>query len=273
MIILNRFASGENAMRTIHLRFVVLLLFVLTAIPLFAQDETGYQLTAFPIGQTVTDTFEGDVTARLYGFYASAGDAVTISMTQEQGSDLDPLLIVLDANGAMLAVDDDSGSVSLAAQVRNLEIPEDGAYLVLASSLTLLEGATLSDSETPAFTMQISGATIPGTVDDPEQISVVTDLLTAAISGAIDEEQPVQTYLLQASAGDLAALAISSDEFFTQLMVFDPEGARIGADPSALRLELEQDGTYLVLVTDAFFYQIGEDDSFFTGGAFDLRGE
>lgn len=251
-----------------------LLLVLLLWIPVQAQDTPAYELDAFPVGQSVTDSFEGDVTARFYGFYASAGDSVTISMTQAQGSDLDPLLILLDETGVLLAVDDDSGTTTLAAQIRNVEIPEDGAYLVLATSLTLLEGAALPDGDTLDFTLQISGATVPDAVLDVNTVTIAADELLAVVTDEISEEQPAHFFLLQAQAGDLATLEITGDEFFMLLMIFDPDGARIGADPSALsRLELEQDGTYLILVTDAFFYELGEDNSFFTGGSFELSGQ
>ncbi|MCA9913876.1 MAG: PPC domain-containing protein, partial [Anaerolineae bacterium] len=100
-------------------------------------------LSLLESGSVLQDSFDEDVTARLYAFQGSAGDFVSVAMVQvdETGS-LDPYLLLFAPDGELLASDDDSGSVFLSALIEGVELPSDGTYLVLATSLYYIESTS-----------------------------------------------------------------------------------------------------------------------------------
>jgi hypothetical protein len=90
-------------MRTSHVLSMRLVLVVLVAllIPVAAlqaqeaTEETDLGVKAVLVdGDVVSGVFEGSATAHLYAFYASAEDVVTVSMTQAEGTSLDPFIVV-----------------------------------------------------------------------------------------------------------------------------------------------------------------------------------
>ncbi|MDQ7034506.1 MAG: hypothetical protein Q9P01_06620, partial [Anaerolineae bacterium] len=105
-------------------RIILILIIVLGLVGIVhAQDnEILDMLPIFESNDSINDTFDAEINTHLYAFYASAGDSVTIGMTQDS-DDLDPFLVLLDISGAVLAMDDDSGSVFLAAEITDFEIP------------------------------------------------------------------------------------------------------------------------------------------------------
>jgi hypothetical protein len=78
-------------------------------------------------------------------------------------------------------------------------------------------------------------------------------------------------FVFEGTAGDIVTVLVESDEFPTIIHLFDPTGARLAVDPSAITsLELTEDGVYLILATDVFFYDVLEDNGFYSGGVFVL---
>jgi hypothetical protein len=85
------------------------------------------------------------------------------------------------------------------------------------------------------------------------------------------ESNPVVFFVFEGSEGDVVDIMVQSDEFPTLLHIFDPEGTHLGVDPSAITgVELPEVGLYLILATDAFFYDVLSDDTYFIGGNFVL---
>ena len=87
------------------------------------------------IGQVTDATPE-----TLYAFIGSAGDVITASMLRSDGN-LDPLLVLLDANQNELARDDDSGG-SQNARIDRFTLPETGVYYLKATRFTNPAGGT-----------------------------------------------------------------------------------------------------------------------------------
>ena len=228
---------------------------------------------------TATDgVFENGVTAYLYAFEGSAGDSVTISMTQDQSSDLDPFLVLLGPNGEMVASDDDSGTdVIFSALIDGVELPDDGVYLVLATSFVyidniLVETAQQTDDQEAnnAFVLTLEGNTPPtDTSGDTSTITVVPVTVGDTVAGDSTVTEPVGYFTLDGSAGDVISISAESDEFDTVLHVFGPNGDRIAVNDDTesgntnstiTDLELPDDGTYLILATNVFFYNAGTSD-------------
>jgi hypothetical protein len=84
-------------------------------------------------GDTVEGTIGGDVAGGRYTFDASEGDVVNIRMSRTSG-DIDPQIIVLDADGNELTRNDDiSGEVTRDASIDGLSIPADETYTIIAT--------------------------------------------------------------------------------------------------------------------------------------------
>jgi len=88
--------------------------------------------------ETLTGSVNGEVyemvAGRVYrlAFDGTAGQVMSVSAKADADSDVDPLIVILDANGDAVNSDDDSG-VNLDAVISNYALPEDGTYTLLVS--------------------------------------------------------------------------------------------------------------------------------------------
>jgi hypothetical protein len=78
--------------------------------------------------------------AHFWDFDVVAGDTVTIDM-QAQDGDLDPFLVLIDANNNVIAYDDDSGG-GKNAELAHLQFPQGGTYTVAATRYAQAQGYT-----------------------------------------------------------------------------------------------------------------------------------
>lgn len=253
--------------RLIGLTLILLLIFV----PLAQAQEDVFELPAIADGDVISDSFEDDVTANLYAFYGSDGDSVTITMTQNS-ADLDPFLVLMDSEGAVLAYDDDSGETDFSAAIDNVNLENDGVYFVIASSFYFVDGSESSTDSELSYDLSISGQNTPDNVDDADTISLEVDVLSIgdSIDGESDEDAPVAIFFLDASAGDSATISLEDADFLTLLHVFNPDGNRIAVDASLADIDFDDDGLYIIMATDNFFYEAVDDGGFFEGGSFVL---
>jgi|GEM_PF-4222008 len=106
-------------------------------------DDERYAIeNTFAYGELVTGTLGSDNIFDVWGFEASAGDVITITMQATgDGSSLDTSLFLRDPNGAEIAFNDDhiAGGSDLGifdSQILAFEIPADGTYRIQATWLT-----------------------------------------------------------------------------------------------------------------------------------------
>ena len=167
-----------------------------TAAP--AQDSTtpagpGREIE---IGATVEGTLGPDSPAVIYNFIGQAGDVVAITM---ESSDLDSYLRLGDQRGNQLLLDDD-GADDLNARIGPVRLPEDGAYVVVASSFdnVVSEGAEI---EVGDFTLTI-------TAFEPEEISYPIE-----VEGELDEDEVLHLYSFEGTMGDILRISLDSEDF------------------------------------------------------------
>src|SRR5690606_6425339 len=112
----------------------------------------------------------------------------------------------------------------------------------------------------------------PEDVEDTEVISIEIEPLAIgdSVEGESTEDNPAVFFFLDGTEGDSLTISLEDANFFTVLHVFDPDGGRIAVDASLAQLELEEDGTYVIMATAPFFYQAIDEDGFFEGGTFVL---
>jgi len=122
------------------------------------------------------------------------------------------------------------------------------------------------------YTLSVTGNTMPDGFDSDTVELVVTPLnYGVQVQGESSDDAQVALFAFEGAAGDVVDVWVDSQEFPTVLYVFDPQGARLAVDPSAITgLALPEDGTYLILATDVFFYEAMQTDTFYVGGAFTL---
>jgi len=284
-------------------RLIALMALMLSAVavsaqkdaPTAASDVVGVKAILLN-GDTINGVFEAGGTAHLYGFNASQGDVVTISMTQAADSTLDPFLVLLGPNGEVIASDDDSGTEQIfSSLISNVTLPESGSYFVMATSFIYIDNilvetgdATATQQPNESYTLTINGITPPANLDgfDPEAISFTAVPVAPgdSVQGESTAEYPVGYYVLQGTAGQRVTItALGNDGFDTILHVFGPEGDRIAVNDdddtlgnlsSAVRdLELPEDGLYLIWATNVFFYNAGKPDEAlsYDGGTYTLN--
>lgn len=256
-------------MKTLRLLLIALILITIAAVQ---AQETAYELPAIQSGDTVEGLFEENIISQLYGFYASAGDSLSISMVQDNDN-LDPFLVLLNSEGAVLAYDDDSGEEAYSALI-SYEVEEDGAYFVLATSeySHYLDGTVSEVDEEQGYSLSITGHTTPTTVEDAELVTLELSPMSVGtqLSGESSEETPAAFFIFEGEAGTSVSLSLDAD-FFSVVYLFAPDGSRIAVDPALVSMELEEDGVYLVMVADYRFHEAIDDDGDFEGGDFSLE--
>lgn len=257
---------NRQSMRGLTAFILALLLVMAGSVQAQDSDEDSGMGELFS-GDRETDEFLGDVAARLYTFIASAGDVVTITMIQADRSTLDPYLVLMDEFGAVLSMDDDSyAPVNLAAQIIDYEIEDDGRYFVLATGYSFLHQQPELDTGDSAgidlipleYSIELTGAVTPDAdFGDPNEAMFPAENGETLLV-EITPEFPVFFATIEAAAGDVIAASALSDDLDTLLMIFGPEGERMivnddiggGNFSSAVEgLEIERDGTYIVMVT------------------------
>ena len=249
----------------------IFIIFLLVFVPVLQAQETALNLTVIADGDEVSASFADEITTHLYAFYGSVGDSVSITMTQET-EDLDPFLVLFDSEGVILAHDDDSGSVNFAAAIEDARLEDDGIYFVMATSVLFVDVIETETSDELPYVLSVSGQTTPENIEDADVISADIEILSIgdSIAGESAEDSPLALFYLEGNDGDRVTISLEEADFFTLLMVFAPDGSRLAADASLAQLDLEEDGIYILIATEQFFYLAMDEGSFFEGGSFTL---
>jgi len=241
--------------------------------------DVGIQL--LESGDSIEGVFESTVGTIVYGFHASEGDVVTITMTQTS-DDLDPFLILTGPRGEVLASDDDSGEESLSSAITDVTLPFDGSYLIIASSFLNVRAPSEAGADTQTFVLTLEGNE-PATDDpnyDPERLFFYTGTLEVggSTTGYSSFAEPIFYYDFDGEEGAVLDFVIDDADFDTLVHVFDNVGSRIAVNDDAdglksaiTDLELPYTGTYFVMVTSAFFYHAPiQTETDYVGGEFTL---
>lgn len=237
-------------------------------------NAAGFSIPMLTAGARLEGALTDIVSARLYGFQGSAGDVVSITMTQGSAR-LDPFLVLFGADGTVIASDDDSGAATLlSAAIDGVTLPYDGAYLILATSLEHILGGS-AVYETRTFSLALNGITpLSGRSSSVFEVQAQPLAPGAVVSAEIAADRLGTFFLLRADARSAFDVIVQEADFDTVLHLFDSTGARVAVnddDPSrgdltsgvyavtATAAERVTDLPYLAVVTDVFFYVINAD--------------
>jgi len=227
--------------------------------PRFDQNAQRVALNGAPISGTLTEESnvlpEDNSYFNSYTFDGRAGQQVVIEMTS---TDLDAYLILLAPDGTSIAQDDDSAGGTNSRLVATL--PADGTYTILAN--------TYSAGETGNYNLRI--ATEAGATPRPERPNTIPSQQVGVIlqeEGTLGPDSQVlredgslyEEYTFQGQQGQTVTISMTSTEFDTYLILFDPSGQVLEQNDdicdtssqectnSEIVIELPSDGTYTIL--------------------------
>jgi len=221
-------------------------------------------------GQTVSGVIDDATPGYIYALAGTAGDHVRLSLRAAQGSTLDPYLELRDANGTILASNDDidPGVIRDSRIVHTL--PADAEYQVVASRYVGPDTETTSG----AYELSVELVTEEQAASEPSDTAaeapsplantVITPLRYGQTQvGEITNEQYLLFYTFTGSAGDVVTIEIDqlSGNLDAVLHLYQAAGASwtqiaynddspIGGtyDPLLTDITLPASGTYLVAV-------------------------
>jgi hypothetical protein len=165
--------------------------------------------------------------------------------------DLDPFLILADANGYELARNDDAASDTNDSTITDFVLPSDGTYLVRATRYGFANGPSTGDYtlviETGADSVELGIEGTPAPLD-----------LGSAATGALDLDHPGAGYTFAGRAGDRVTISVqrTGGDLDLALLLRGPDGADIVSnytwtvpgEARIARLALPADGMYTVEV-------------------------
>ncbi len=223
----------------------------LTPSPTAPSEEIEAQVSFFAEG-----VIDDNQPRAYYFFEANAGDLVTIEMLRG-ASRLDPLLILVDANGRELERNDDRAEDNLNAAIRGYMIPENGIYIIIATRFREDEGPTFGE-----FTLRYTRALADDV--DPQSGIILTRLeFGQTFEGIINEDNAFVPYVFQGEAGDIVTIRMSAqsgtlDPYLvlvnrnTRQIIAendDSPASENGVDAALEAIPLPTSGDYIILAT------------------------
>lgn len=184
----------------------------------------------------------------LYSFWARAGDAIEIRMNS---APLDTYLLLYNAEGQVIAEDDDSGG-NLNSLLRTT-LSEPGLYVVSASSYSREEGA---------YDLRVtlnSGSVLYPLIPIPITIEQHFDNDDPRSTGYYS---PFRAWALDLSAGQSLTVEMRSEDVDSLLILFDEAGTQValdddslGAPDAQLTYSAANAGRYFLVTTAPYVYE------------------
>lgn len=211
------------------------------------------------IGDVLSFTVNGTISSLdwrvRYTFEGSSGDSISVEMNTDSAR-LDPLLVILDANGTRIAENDDIVEGTDNAGILNFVLLNDGIYTILATRRGEEDSPYIGD-------YQLNFLRLPANYYDPNTgiflmpIEVNTDEI-----GEINDSEPFQSYIFEGSAGDIISIEMTraSGNLDAYLILVNRQTQEIVAQNDddersdttnayIANVTLPQEGEYIVLAT------------------------
>lgn len=201
-----------------------------------AQDRVTLQY-----GDTALGTISTGQLFQQYRFSGQAGDRITITMDVVAG-DLDPLLLLGDAELNLIAEDDDGGGGFNARLV--VVLPADGEYVIEA---TRYGQDTEAGQSTGDYQLTLQANQSAGRVDG-SPVGVMSQLRFGDTTrGLLSPQNRFQLFGFQGQAGDQVTIrSAASADVAATLIFYDAQFAELQRDPTGQQIEatLESAGLY-----------------------------
>lgn len=219
--------------------------------------------------------FASDFERHVYLFQGREGEYITIRLSADAGTPLDPFVTLYDPVGEAVAADDDTGATANMgardALIRAVRLPADGEYVIQAASGGATGGYTLALERRVGGLFATPQPTVTPVVLPPRIIPTVASeggrLVDHVTTPAqIDRAGELDRYFIAAEAGDALTISVRvpTSALRPRIEVYDLDGqlialANLGASPyrDAVVVSpvfIDEAGSYGVYIT-------GENDS------------
>ena len=182
------------------------------------------QAEPIAVGATINGIIDSETPALFYRFDALAGDLVNIDMKNSNGN-LDPLLMLLDANGTEIARNDDGNpAIARDSLLADFFIPADGSYIIVATRFGGPAGLS-----TGGFTLSLNTAEVV-----IEDVTEILDTLEYGdvLESVIDDDFYEERYAFEGLADDVITITMMADnsELDSFLVLLGPDGDEIASN-------------------------------------------
>jgi len=217
---------------------------------------------AMTLGQNVSGAIDNTSFAHIYDLEAEAGTDVVIAMFAD-ASTVDSYIIFADAEGNVLAEDDNTGialggTETDAAMV--VPIEESGTYMVIATRAGLDKGKSAGNYVLMAVIPEEETTQQEDPVDEgsPEGVEYFGDLQGGgSTTGSITNEIFVGLYTFSGEAGETITITMrSTDGLDAYLGLIDPNDEVIAEDDDSgggtdaqISIRLPESGEYIIVAT------------------------
>jgi hypothetical protein len=203
--------------------------------------------TEILIGQPVSGTIGEDSFRHIYALTGQGDEVLSISMSRLSG-DLDPLLLLIDSDGAILGLSDDEGEHANAL-LEAQRLPEGGRYFIVATRFGQEHGTTAG-----TFSLLVERA---GSSPGADSILAYGH----QVLGRITDETPLAFYFFRAQRGDVITITMqrTSGDLDPSLDLATPDGIVLLADDDGFssgtldaaitHYTVQLTGVYLVVAT------------------------
>ena len=213
-----------------------------------AAADGSRQDSSLQFGEPVSGVLGEDTFRRVYTFRADAGDQVTLSMARTAG-DLDPYLLLMDTNGAVVAASDDGGT-GVDARIAGWHVPTADLYFVVVTRFGQEHGSTSG-----SYTLLLTRAEI-------QTHNGISIALGKTALGRISPQDPVAFYFLRAERGDMLDLSMrrTSGDLDPHLDLATSDGRILASndddplaqgtlDAAVRNYTVLESGTYVIVAT------------------------
>ncbi len=226
-----------------HLFGALVLVYMLAGAPgLVWAGSLAQGGTPIQYGQTVTGTIGDAAVFQQYTFSGRAGDAVIITMETLSGN-LDPLLLLGDADLNLIAEDDDGGG-GFNARLE-IVLPADGVYVIQA---TRYGQDTALGQSSGDYRLTLSSGQQTGGSDGLRRGGALSALdFGDTERGTLDADGLFHLFWFQAQAGDQVTLrSVLGVNMAASLFLYNAAFVELGRDPDGrmLSANIPADGVY-----------------------------
>lgn len=204
-------------------------------------------------GDSVVGEINNDIYQQVYAFQANRGDIIHATLQRISGN-LDSFLILADAQGTVLLVNDEDPDSpgTLDAAISNFRIKKTGTYLLVATRF----GREAGDSR-GGYSLTLDRLPVQALGNVPEK-AVLLDYGTTA-TGTIDSNNLLRFYLIDGHKGDVLSINVerTRGNLDPVLTLYTENLRELANNDSGLRGQnarissytLPADGSYILLVS------------------------
>lgn len=204
-------------------------------------------------GDSVVGEINGEAFQQVYAFQATRGDVIQVTMKRISG-DLDSYLILADANGNLIAVNDEDPTVpgTLDAGIYNTRIEQSGTYQIIATRFGKAAGQSKG-----GYSLSLTLVPNDQLGKKPEQAILLDNGMT--LKGDVDSQNVLHFYVIEAHKNDVLTIVAQNTRgnLDPTLALFTADLKPLATNDSGVRgasarisgYTVQSDGNYILVVS------------------------